>query len=128
MPDEVKQKKILTPFTIISAILFTTALLGSFYFFYIKKDFDFIVESPCDTNKEQCFIRDCTNPDNCPPNGLSEFKRYTLKARDFQYCQDEDCTSVCESGQIQCTPVQCTEDPEVGESCSTLPIEPEFQN
>ena len=96
------------------------AVASSFYFFYFKKDFDFIIEAPCDRTKEQCFIRDCTDPDACPPNGLSDFKRYDLKASDFQYCKDEDCSSVCESGQIECTPIACSEDVDMGESCSVF--------
>ena len=95
------------------------AVVLSFYFFYFKKDYDFIVEVACDPSKEECFQRDCTNPDDCPPNGLSDFKRYSLKASDFQQCVKEDCTNVCETGAIKCEPVQCAEDPEVGESCST---------
>jgi hypothetical protein len=92
-------------------------ILVSFYFFYFKKNYDFIIESPCDTTKEECFVRDCTNPDDCPPNGLSEFKRFSLKASDFKYCPNEDCTEVCETGQIKCEQIKCTEDPAMGESC-----------
>ena len=119
--EKEKPKKFLTPFTIINILLFLSAIGSSFYFFYIRKDFNFIVEIPCDTTKEQCFQRDCTNPDDCPPNGLSDFKRYSLKASDFKYCKNEDCTSVCENGEIKCEQITCTEDPEVGESCSTIP-------
>lgn len=81
------------------------AVLVSFYFFFYKKDYDFIVEVPCDVLKEQCFQRDCSNPDDCPPNGLSDFKRYSLGAGDFKLCENEDCTKVCESGTIKCEPV-----------------------
>lgn len=118
MPEEKQPKKLFTPFTVTNIILFIAVIINSFYFFYIKKNFNFIVETPCDSSIEQCFERDCTNPDDCPPNGLSHFKRYTLNANDFKYCQDEDCTNACESGQIQCTRVQCVEDLEAGESCS----------
>src|SRR3989338_11661634 len=82
------------------------AVLVSFYFFYYKKDYDFIIEVPCDVVKEQCFQRDCSNPDDCPPNGLSDFKRYSLKARDFKLCENEDCAKVCECGIIKCEPVE----------------------
>ena len=90
----------------------------SFYFFYFKKDYDFIVEVVCDPLQEICFQRDCSNPDDCPPNGLSDFKRYSLNAGDFKMCINEDCTSACENGIIKCEPVECVEDPEFGESCS----------
>ena len=96
------------------------AVIISFYFFYFKKDYDFIVEVACDPSRETCFQRDCSNPDDCPPNGLSDFKRYSLNAKDFKTCENEDCTKVCETGLIKCESVECTEDEEVGESCSTL--------
>jgi len=89
----------------------------SFYFFYFKKDYDFIVETSCDSTKEECFSRDCTNPDNCPPNQLSTFKRYTLKASDFQYCENEDCKIACESGSIKCERISCVIDEGLGEIC-----------
>lgn len=120
MPEERQPKKLFTPFTIINIILFIAVIANSFYFFYIKKNFNFIIETPCDSSMEQCFERDCTNPDDCPPNGLSEFKKYTLRANDFKYCVNEDCKTVCESGQIKCESVACVEDPEMGESCSNL--------
>lgn len=96
------------------------AVVVSFYFFYFKKDYNFIVETACDTSKETCFQRDCSNPDDCPPNGLSDFKRYSLNAGDFNKCENEDCTNACENGTIKCEPIKCTEDLEVGESCSSL--------
>ncbi len=93
------------------------SVITSFYFFYYKKDFNFIVEVSCDKSQETCFERDCSNPDDCPPNGLSDFKRYSLNANDFKSCQNEDCTTVCENGEIKCTPVECTENPDTGETC-----------
>jgi hypothetical protein len=96
------------------------AIAVSFYFFYFKKDYEFIVEVACDPTKETCIQRDCTNPDDCPPNGLSDFKRYSLNAGDFEMCENEDCTNACESGAIKCEPIQCAEDELAGESCSTL--------
>ena len=99
------------------------AIFVSFYFFYFKKDYDFIVEVACDPSQEVCFQRDCTNPDDCPPNELSDFKRYSLNAGDFKMCENEDCTTVCESGTIECEPIECEEDEEMGESCSLLELE-----
>jgi hypothetical protein len=107
--------------------LFITALLicvlasvvVSFYFFYYKKDYEFVVEVACDVTKETCFQRDCTNPDDCPPNGLSDFKRYSLNAGDFKNCESEDCAIACESGAIKCEPIECAVDEIMGESCSS---------
>jgi len=115
-----KPKKFFTPLAIINILLFLSAISSSFYFFYIKKDFNFIIEVPCDITKEQCIERDCSNPDDCPPNQLSNFKRYALNAKDFLKCPNEDCTSVCESGIIQCEKEECIADEEMGESCSDI--------
>lgn len=93
------------------------AVAASFYFFFFKKDFDFIVETSCDPAHETCFQRDCSDPDNCPPNGLSNFKRYSLSASDFHMCENEDCTNACQTGAISCEQIPCTEDLEAGESC-----------
>ena len=95
-------------------------VVATFYFFYYKKDYDFIVEVACDTSKETCFQRDCSNPDDCPPNGLSDFKRYSLQAADFAMCENEDCASICETGSIKCEPIECSEDETIGESCSSI--------
>jgi hypothetical protein len=95
------------------------AIIISFYFFYYKKDYNFIVEVPCDVSRETCFQRDCSDPTNCPPNGLSDFKRYSLNANDFKMCANEDCTKACENGIIKCQAVTCTENLDVGESCSS---------
>ena len=94
--SEVKPKKFLTIFTLINILLFLIVILSGFYFFYFKKDFDFIIEIPCDSNLEICTIRDCSNPDDCPPNQLKSFKRYSLKAYDFNKCPNEDCKLMCE--------------------------------
>jgi hypothetical protein len=97
----------------------------SFYSFYFQKDYDFLVEVACDPNIEICFERDCSNPDDCPPNQLFTFKRYSLKAADFQMCEDEDCTIACGNKIIKCEPMECVEDPDMGETCSglTTPVE-----
>lgn len=104
------------------------AIASSFYFFYFKKQYDFVVEVACDPTVEICYQRDCTNADDCPPNQLSNFKRYSLSADDFDMCDYENCALACVDGRINCTPIECTEDIEVGESCSTLsttPVGPE---
>ncbi len=93
------------------------SVIASFYFFYYRKDYDFIVEVPCNITQETCFQRDCRGDNYCPPNGLSNFKRYSLKAGDFQACGNEDCAYACSTGAIKCEPVECQEDLEVGEFC-----------
>ena len=113
-------KKLFTPFTSVAFIIFLLAIISNLYFFYFKKDYKFIVESACDPSREECFQRDCSNPDDCPPNQLSTFKRYSLKANNFKSCQNEDCTIACETGQIKCEKIKCKGDVDVGESCTSL--------
>ena len=78
------------------------AIASSFYFFYIKKDFNFIIETKCNPEIEICTYRDCTNPDDCPPNGFSYYNTYTIKANDFKACANEDCSYVCSNNIINC--------------------------
>ena len=115
---ETEEKKI-NWFLLLISLSCAVTILSSFYSLYYKKNYDFIVEVSCDPSLETCFQRDCSNPDDCPPNGLSDFKRYTLKAYDFNKCENEDCTNACLNGLIECKQISCIEDLEAGESCST---------
>jgi hypothetical protein len=119
MPEDeiLKQNKFSKIFNILIVGVFLLTILTNFYFLFFQKDYEFIVETTCDPSKEECFERDCTNPEDCPPNGLPNFKRYSLSAKDFKMCVNEDCTQACESGFIKCTQLECIEDPEWGESC-----------
>lgn len=93
---------------LLAGILISIAV--SFYSFFYKKNYDFFIETSCDPVNEVCFYRDCeNNPDLCPPNNLSYYHKYTIKARDFKYCSNEDCTEVCKTGAIECAETKCTE-------------------
>jgi hypothetical protein len=109
-------------FLILISISCLVVIFCAFYFFYYKKDYEFVIEVACSPSKETCFQRDCSEEGSCPVNNLSEFKRYGLSAKDFSTCANEDCTSACETEAIKCEPIECTENLEVGESCS-IPIE-----
>jgi hypothetical protein len=115
--DETKEEKSGNWFLWAIVLCCAVAVAVSFYSFYFNKNYDFIVETACDPAKEECFERDCTNPDDCPPNGLSDFKRYSLNAGDFKMCENEDCTLACETALIECIQLECVEDPEWGEYC-----------
>ncbi len=118
MPEGDKKENNIFLYLLLSGCLIAIAV--SFYFFYFKKDYEFVVEVSCDPATEICTQRDCANPEDCPPNGLSDFKRYSLNARDFQKCENEDCENACESGTMQCTIIECVEDELAGESCSLV--------
>lgn len=91
-------------------------ILSNFYKYYFTKDYDYLVEAKCNPSVESCFSRDCSNPDDCPPNGLSIYKEFYVKAYDFSKCKDNSCEQECASGLITCTPVPCGESPE--ETCT----------
>jgi hypothetical protein len=93
------------------------AIISSLYFFYFKKDYEFIVETKCDPTTETCFYRDCTNPDDCPPNNLSYYNQYSLKASDFKACADEDCSYACVNNVISCIKIECTISDVENETC-----------
>jgi hypothetical protein len=95
-------------------------IASSFYSLYFKKNYEFVVETSCNPEVDICFERDCTNPDDCPPNQLEDFKRYNLNAADFAKCENEDCTVACETGLIKCDQITCTPDELLGESCTTV--------
>ena len=91
-------------------VVVTIALLPigmSFYKYYYSKDYDYLIEAECDPLKEICYSRDCTNPDDCPPNGLSVYKEFYVKAFDFEKCTNNSCHKECVSGLIKCTPIPC---------------------
>jgi hypothetical protein len=102
--------------------LMTLAVIGSnFYKYYYSKNFDYLIESPCDPASEICFERDCTNPDDCPPNGLAVYKQYYVKAYDFPKCSDNSCLRECTEGIIACHDIPCDQDG--GDSCLVYPSE-----
>ncbi len=100
---------------VINWVLLVTILLAisfSFYKYYYTEDFNYYVEANCDPSIETCFYRDyCEDsPDRCPPNGLTYYKAFYVKAYDFPICTDNGCAAECESGKILCEVIEC--DPE----------------
>ena len=76
------------------------------YIFYFKKNYDFIVETKCDNTTETCYYRDCSIDGNCPPNNLSYYSVYTINAKDFKKCINEDCTDFCKNTDT-CLKTEC---------------------
>jgi len=97
-------------------------IVGAFFSFYFQKDYDFIIEVSCNPIEETCFQRDCSDPNNCPPNGFSLFKRYSLRASDFQLCENEYCASACANGIIKCEQIECEENEILGEFCTSQTV------
>jgi hypothetical protein len=80
---------------------------SAYYHYFVNQDYDFLVEVRCDSNEETCYSRDCSNPDDCPPNGLSVYKQYSINALDFRKCSDNSCEKECKSGSVKCTEIVC---------------------
>jgi hypothetical protein len=95
-------------FTVFAAMVLTV-FWYSYSTFYKNKSYDFLVEAPCDEASQTCFVRDCENTDECPPNNLSNYRVFSINAADFSKCTDDTCLAQCESGEIQCTEIACGE-------------------
>ncbi len=95
-------------------------IISSFYSLYFKKNYDFFIETECNPEVETCFFRDCENePDICPPNNLSYYNQYTIKANDFKKCENENCKEACGLGLIHCVKTECTENDLLDGVCLT---------
>lgn len=104
------------------------AIIVSFYSFYYKKNYDFFIETECNPETETCFFRDCiSTPDICPPNNLSYYNQYTIKAGDFKACINEDCTEACTTSTINCTKIECT-DSDINDGTCVLPSNSNTEN
>lgn len=82
--------------------------------FYVFKNYDITIEVACDPNIETCFTRDCETGE-CPPNNLSNYKQYIIKAFQFNRCEhDGTCAKFCLNIR-NCEPIEC--DTEAGDMC-----------
>lgn len=98
-------------FLSIISLSVVVAVLSTAYIFLIKKNYEFVVEAPCDPAKDTCFSRDCSGGE-CPPNGLEEYRIFSVHARDFETCTDSTCLKECVDGIINCTETVCGESEE----------------
>jgi hypothetical protein len=89
-------------------IVLVLPLGAAFYRYYYTQNYDYILEAPCDPVKEVCYTRDCAIVE-CPPNGLSNYKVFFVKAYNFVKCSDNSCAKECEAGLIACVSVPCGE-------------------
>ncbi len=97
-----------TTFLATISLLTIAAISATTYTFLINKDYDFIVEAPCDPAQEMCFSRDCSGGE-CPPNELEHYRIFTVSAEDFQRCTDDSCLQECTNQTIACTELVCGE-------------------
>lgn len=90
-------------------IIVLAPIASAFYKYFFTKNYDFIIEAPCNLEIQKCFIRDCTNSEDCPPNKLSSFRKFLIAAKDFRKCKDDSCLKECVSNLITCTEIKCGE-------------------
>ncbi len=107
-------------FLILSIVVLILPIGSSFYKYYYTKNYDYLIEARCNPSIEQCFSRDCSIPDECPPNALSDYKQYYVKAYDFLHCSDNSCEKECVEGLIKCTPILCGQS--VDDICTISPL------
>jgi len=91
------------------------AVLASLYTYSVAKNYDFLIEAPCDAAFQQCYVRDCSTGD-CPPNDLSEYSLYSIPASLFSSCADNGCANLCGNGNAACENIPCSSQEE--EECS----------
>ena len=99
-----------------AAISFIAVVLATGYFFLVEKDNLFYLEASCDSSAQSCFIRDCSEPDSCPPNNLDTYRVFYVAANDFAQCKDNSCLNECVIGKIECEEVICGDSEE--DTCS----------
>ncbi|MDP3965569.1 MAG: hypothetical protein Q8Q13_02100 [bacterium] len=83
------------------------AILASFYIYFFTKNYDFLIEAPCDAALSQCYVRDCSTGD-CPPNNLSAYSLYRVPAALFSSCTDNSCSNICTAGNTVCKEIPCS--------------------
>lgn len=86
------------------------------YKFLFGLEYEFYVEAPCDPSSQTCFVRDCSEPESCPPNELESYRAFYLSAEDFNTCRNNSCLYSCTNGIIECQEVLCGESE--GDECS----------
>lgn len=117
--EPVKKSGLNTFIVWLFVLSFLAVIVANFDHFFFKKSYDYLVEASCDPQIENCYYRDCQNaPDECPPNGLSVYKVYTIGAKDFHQCSNNSCKTECESSIVSCISVACDEG--AGDICSPV--------
>lgn len=83
------------------------SLLTAYTKYVYAKDYNFLVEAPCNPDEMSCYVRDCN--DYCPPNELEIYQTFLISASDYSSCTSNSCENVCENEATKnrCIPVLC---------------------
>jgi hypothetical protein len=107
-------------FILIASMVLAT-IVSNFYTFYFEQNYDFIVEVPCNSVEEVCYVRHCGEGSECPPNGLEQYRMLNLNAADFNTCKTNSCDLACASNVISCIEILCGDSAD--DTCTIIPTE-----
>ncbi|OGG57832.1 hypothetical protein A2853_00470 [Candidatus Kaiserbacteria bacterium RIFCSPHIGHO2_01_FULL_55_17] len=91
--------------------MIAVAIAFSFYKYFFAKNYTFLVEAPCDSSTQECYVRDCEE-EECPPNGLSTYRIFAVPASRFGECTDNSCIDLCVEGG-PCAELLCSAQEEI---------------
>jgi hypothetical protein len=118
MEGDAKKKSSNVRLLTVFLLCIASVLVVNYRHFFVEKNYQYLVEAPCDSSQETCFVRDCAeSPDECGVNTFSPYKEYYLSARDFSVCGTTACATECTMGEIACEPIEC--DATAGDSCES---------
>ena len=100
---------------ILVAAMVLSVVISNFHTFFYEKNYEFIVEAECNPTEQACFARHCGEDEECPPNGLEQYRMFALTAVDFETCSDSSCLDECSMGSINCEEIFCDES--AGDTC-----------
>ena len=100
----------------ITAVCVALVFLTAYSKYIFAKDYDFILEAPCNPEIEVCFVRDCD--DYCPPNELDTYTIYKIPASAYESCTTNSCQNICQNPKTSglCEKINCQI--EDGDDCS----------
>lgn len=87
-------------------------VVASFYTNLYAKNYHYFVEATCDPATEECYVRDC-DAEECPPNGLSSYRVYSIPSTAFTSCKDNSCDNICVSQNSPCQEILCSSQSDV---------------
>ena len=98
-------------FLLIVWLLLATAVGATFYIYIVRMDYRFILEAPCDSTTQSCFVRDCS-VEECGEDIPSEYRLLSVAAKDYSECTDQGCSLECDNGTVDCIELFCGESEE----------------
>lgn len=97
--------------TILVAVLTITVapVISNFYMYYFTHNYNYLIKVNCDPKKEICFYEECEGSPNCDQQEVNNYKKYYVKALDFDKCKHDMCQEECDKGEVKCKLIPCGE-------------------